>query len=90
MNPALAILKDRFQPKPKPTENLMLTGIALVGTVTAAVASWFVNIVRTSATENAPLAAAEGLLSEQITALTQTVELMRAELADLRGRVVDS
>jgi voltage-gated potassium channel len=69
---------------------LMLTGIALVGTVTAAVASWFVNIVRTSATDNAPLAAAEGLLSEQITVLTQTVELMRAELADLRGRVVQS
>lgn len=27
MNPSLAILKNRFQSKPKPTENLMLTGV---------------------------------------------------------------
>jgi len=70
---------------------LMLTGIALVGTITAAVASWFVNIVRTSATDTtAPMVAAETVLSQHIVTLTATVELMRAELAELRGRVADS
>ena len=38
----------------------MLTGIALVGTLTAAVASWFVHVVRTTnAGSAAPLVASE-------------------------------
>jgi voltage-gated potassium channel len=65
---------------------LMVTGIALVGTLTAAVASWFVNIVRAS--ENAPLEARaedeRAALHEALAALTTTVEGLRTEVAALR------
>jgi voltage-gated potassium channel len=67
---------------------LMLTGIALVGTITAAVASWFVNVVRTSATENAaPLVAGEADLTARVAELTSTVEQVHAELRELRAEL---
>lgn len=67
---------------------LMLTGIALVGTITAAVASWFVNVVRNAATESAaPLAAGEADLSAHVSELKTLVERMHAELVELRAEI---
>jgi len=64
---------------------LMLTGIALLGTITAAVAAWFVNVVRTAATDTAePLANTEADLGAQIADLTIAVSRLNAEVAALR------
>lgn len=70
---------------------LMLTGIALVGTVTAAVASWFVNLVRNAASSGqAPILAAEHDLSAQITALAATVERLSGQLAAVRTEIAQA
>jgi voltage-gated potassium channel len=67
---------------------LMLTGISLVGTVTAAIASWFVHIVRSTANAgNAPILAAEQDLSAQISALAANLEFVSQQLQALRAEV---
>jgi voltage-gated potassium channel len=69
---------------------LMLTGIALVGVVTAAVAAWFVNVVRTAATEStAPIAAGEADLAAELAEIKSLVTDMRAELAELHRLASD-
>jgi voltage-gated potassium channel len=71
---------------------LMMTGIAVVGTLTAAVAAWFVNIVRSASTADVEEEAAsdrEDLLSE-IRALSASVEMLRGEVRALGGQPVDS
>ena len=64
---------------------LMATGIALVGTITAAVASWFVNVVRTA--ENEPIARQASDerqdLHAHLAELTASVDSLRAEIATL-------
>jgi voltage-gated potassium channel len=63
---------------------LMVTGIALVGTLTAAVAAWFVHVVRSSSQQaTAPLLAAEVDLSEQISDMSESLAALRAELGAL-------
>lgn len=65
---------------------LMATGIALVGTLTAAVAAWFVNIVRSSETASTEERAdheRQELLA-QLAELTNSVEALRSEVAGLR------
>jgi voltage-gated potassium channel len=57
---------------------LMITGIALLGVVTAALASWFVE--RLSKVE-----AAEDRTAQQISELTAEVRALRAEVRELRG-----
>jgi voltage-gated potassium channel len=66
---------------------LMLVGIALVGTITAAVASVFVNIVRNSSTarEQNALATQAQRESAQLTELTAAVERLTREVAELRA-----
>lgn len=61
---------------------LMVTGIALIGTITAAVAAWFVNVVRTSATADAEDEHADALtlLQQQVVDLTDEVRGLRDEL----------
>jgi hypothetical protein len=58
----------------------MLTGIELLGTVTAAAAAWFVHIVR------APADAANSNTTGLITELSEKVDAPRAEVAELRPR----
>jgi voltage-gated potassium channel len=64
---------------------LMITGVALIGTLTAAVASWFVNIVRTASTDAAEAEAADdrALLLAEIQSLSASVEDLRAEVRAL-------
>lgn len=66
---------------------LMVTGIALVGTITAAVASWFVNIVRTASTSNTDdeAAAERAALLAEVQALTAAMNDLRAEVRALGG-----
>lgn len=66
---------------------LMPTGIALVGTVTAAVAAWFVNIVRTSATEDTDAQASDerATMAAHLERLGSVVEALTAEVAALRA-----
>ena len=66
----------------------MLTGIALLGVVTAAVAAWFVNVVRTSATAAEVQAAANEIdVTDQISALITKMDTMHAELAAMRAQL---
>ena len=62
---------------------LMVAGIALLGTVTAAVASWFVNRVADAARAegDAADAAADEALRAELRALTEEVRRLRAELS---------
>jgi len=66
---------------------LMLTGIALVGTLTAAIAAWFVNIVRNASTvDTDDEAATERLaLLAAVAGLTETVDELRTEVRSLRA-----
>jgi voltage-gated potassium channel len=66
---------------------LMLTGIALVGTITAAVASWFVNIVRTATTSGVEQEASDERveLAAEVRALSRVIEELRAEVRALAG-----
>ena len=61
---------------------LMLTGIALVGVVTAAVASYFVNLVRQATTAQADEDASDKheLLLAEIQALRASVDALHARL----------
>ena len=61
---------------------LMLVGVALLGTVTAAVASWFVNIVRSAATADVDEEEISRLVhvEEQLRVLTEEVMGLRAQL----------
>ena len=61
---------------------LMLTGIALIGTITAAVAAWFVNIVRTSATAETDeeQTDAVSVLQRQVLDLTDEIRALRQEV----------
>ena len=63
----------------------MLTGIALVGTITAAVASWFVNIVRTASSSEVEQEASDERreLAEEVRALSDVIEGLRAEVRAL-------
>jgi voltage-gated potassium channel len=65
---------------------LMVTGIALVGTITAAVASYFVRIVRQPADDQAE--SQRNDLSDQITALNTKVDHLTAELTALRSALI--
>lgn len=60
----------------------MLTGIALIGTITAAVAAWFVNIVRTSATSatDGEQTDAISVLQRQVLDLTDEIRALRQEV----------
>jgi voltage-gated potassium channel len=62
---------------------LMFTGIALVGTITAAVAAWFVRIVRGPADARASDERAE--LAAQVSRLHAAVENLTSELTALRA-----
>jgi voltage-gated potassium channel len=66
---------------------LMVAGIALLGTVTAAVASWFVRRVADAARaeDDAADAAADAAMRAEVRALAEEVRLLRAELADRAG-----
>ncbi len=66
---------------------LMLTGIALVGTITAGVAAYFVNIVRKSATEGAEAQASDerAAMAAHLDHLGSVVEALTAEVAALRA-----
>jgi voltage-gated potassium channel len=67
---------------------LMLTGIALLGVITAAVAAWFVNVVRDSATVAEVQARANEIdLTDQISELITKMDTMHAELAALRAQL---
>ena len=59
---------------------LMVVGIALLGTITAAVAAWFVNIVRRSET-----AAADEHEAATLDSVLADVRALRAEVAELKG-----
>jgi voltage-gated potassium channel Kch len=71
---------------------LMLTGIALVGTITAAVAAWFVNIVRNSANEatNAQASDERAELAQHVSRLRAAVETLTTEVAALRAERRDT
>lgn len=60
----------------------MVTGIALVGTITAAVAAWFVNIVRTASTTETDDAAEQerAELPAELRTLRESVESLREEV----------
>lgn len=62
---------------------LMVTGIALIGTITAAVASWFVNIVRNASTADVDDHRTEALtaLEDQVASLVAEVRALRSELS---------
>ncbi len=64
---------------------LMLGGIALLGVVTAAVASWFVGRVAEAA--QAEDDAAGAALRDEVRALAAEVRALRAELGAARGGV---
>ena len=65
---------------------LMLTGIALLGVITAAVAAWFVNVVRNAATADQAEATANTIdLTEQVSELLTKMEDMHIELVALRA-----
>lgn len=67
---------------------LMLTGVTLVGTITAAVAAWFVNIVRSAAAAgHAASIAAETDMAGHLSDLTETVDRLRGEIALLAQKV---
>jgi len=61
---------------------LMITGIALLGTITAAVAAWFVNIVRNAATEDINNEEISRLvhIEEQVALMSEQVQALRREL----------
>jgi len=61
---------------------LMVTGIGLLGTVTAAVAAWFVNIVRAPA--DAESADTDTSVIVLMTQLSAKVDELRAEMAGMR------
>jgi voltage-gated potassium channel len=65
---------------------LMITGIALVGTITAAVASWFVNVVRQSETAEIEEEATDERmqLRDQLVSVLAAVENLQREVAQLR------
>ena len=65
---------------------LMITGIALIGTITAAVASYFVNIVRNASTTDGEVEAADdrAALLAEIRSLAANVELLRSEVQSAR------
>jgi len=67
---------------------LMFTGIALIGTITAAVAAWFVNIVRSSATadNDDQQADAIGALQQHVRDLTDEIRELRREVHALNPR----
>lgn len=62
---------------------LMVTGIALIGTITAAVAAWFVNIVRNASTADVDDQHTDALtaLQAQVADLVTEVRTLRAELS---------
>jgi voltage-gated potassium channel len=64
---------------------LMMTGIAVVGTLTAAVAAWFVNIVRSASTVDVEEEAASDRddLRTEVRLLTASVESLREEVRAL-------
>lgn len=66
---------------------LMVTGIALLGTLTAAVAAWFVDAVRRASTADGDEAATaeRADLHAELAALRQSVDELRAELRAARG-----
>ena len=68
---------------------LMVTGVALFGTITAAVAAWFVNVVRTSETQADVGAASEQRqdLHRHIMDLGRMVAEQQQEIADLLARL---
>jgi len=67
---------------------LMITGIALLGVITAAVAAWFVNVARGSATAAEVQAAANEInLTDQIGDLITKMDSMHAELSALRAQL---
>ncbi len=63
-------------------EVLMLTGIALLGTITAAVAAWFVSITRRTTTE-----AAEEDTADERDAVTTELQSLRTAVEALTGEV---
>jgi voltage-gated potassium channel len=64
---------------------LMITGIALVGTITAAVAAWFVNVVRNASTEEGATEAADerAALLAEIRSLSTSLDDLRTEVRSL-------
>jgi len=66
---------------------LIVTGIALIGTITAAIASYFVNIVRSAETADTDEAAADGqaALQASVDALTASVATLTQEVRELRS-----
>jgi voltage-gated potassium channel len=64
---------------------LMITGVALIGTLTAAVASWFVNIVLNASTDviEAEAANDRAVLLAEIRSLSASVEELRSEVRGL-------
>jgi voltage-gated potassium channel len=64
---------------------LMLAGIALLGVVTAAVASWFVGRVTEATRDEGPGAQARAELLTEVRELADQVRVLRAELASARG-----
>lgn len=65
---------------------LIVTGIALIGTITAAIASYFVNIVRSAETADTDEAAADARaeLQASVDALASAVADLREEVRQLR------
>lgn len=66
---------------------LIVTGIALIGTITAAIASYFVNIARSAETAGAEETAADerATLQASVDALTANVVALTEEVRQLRG-----
>jgi voltage-gated potassium channel len=74
---------------------LMLTGIALVGTITAAIASWFVGSTqkanREAAEEDAQQAQKERqTLMSELASMKATLDQLRSEIQSLHGRAASS
>ena len=70
---------------------LMITGIALVGTITAAVASWFVNVVRRSETAEFEEEEIDERveLRDQVASVLTAVENLQREVAQLRAATIE-
>ena len=70
---------------------LMITGIALVGTITAAVASWFVNVVRQSETAEFEEEVTDERteLREQLASVLAAIEELQREVAQLRAATTE-
>ena len=63
---------------------LMVTGIALVGTITAAVAAWFVQVVRSSSADQGA-SDERAILLDEVRALHRAVASLHQDVAALRG-----